>query len=385
MKLRGVDLVFQSDRVMAVEARWPIGRVFQSAPGTRPWPSVQRAIDGMIDAVSSVPGVEAVGLVTDVPLANEPASGTVWRADAPGAHGATPPTEARDRWKTDLEIVGPGSFPAMGLTFLRGRNFLPADRFTDEQLNHAALPRTGVVVVNATFASRYFSGEDPVGRTLVVHDDQEFGVSKTIIGVVSDVRGRTVAEAPVPVVFIPTRSTPVRPSLSSGRVCRLSIAAPSPTARGVRSAAAHPADSPDGCRRVDGASRPRFNVLLLSSFAIVALALAAIGIYGVVAFLVTQRTREIGIRMALGARAADVLRLVLREGMAPVALGGLAGMLAAVLATRALRSMLFGVTPLDPVSFAAAPALLACVALLACYVPARRATRVDPLVALREE
>jgi putative ABC transport system permease protein len=114
-------------------------------------------------------------------------------------------------------------------------------------------------------------------------------------------------------------------------------------------------------------------------------ALASVGIYGILAYLVTQRTREIGIRMALGARAADVLRLVLREGMAPVALGGVAGMLAAVLATRALRSMLFGVTPLDPISFAAAPALLATVALLACYLPARRATRVDPLVALREE
>ena len=125
------------------------------------------------------------------------------------------------------------------------------------------------------------------------------------------------------------------------------------------------------------------HLLLIGSFALVALGLAAIGIYGVVSYLVTQRAREIGIRMALGARAADVLGLVLREGMAPVVLGGAAGMLAALAATRALRSMLFGVTPLDPVSFAAALALLAAVALLACYLPARRATRVDPLVALR--
>jgi putative ABC transport system permease protein len=132
-------------------------------------------------------------------------------------------------------------------------------------------------------------------------------------------------------------------------------------------------------------SRPRFNLLLLVSFATVALALAAIGIYGVVAFLVTQRTREIGIRMALGARAADVLRLVVREGMAPVMFGAGAGVIASLAATRALRSMLFGVTPLDPMSVAAGPALLAAVALVACYLPARRATRVDPLVALREE
>ena len=103
----------------------------------------------------------------------------------------------------------------MGVPIVRGRNFSESDRSTDAQLNHAALPRTGVVIVNATFASRYFNGEDPVGRTLVVYDDQEFGVSKTIVGVVSDVRGRTVAEAPAPVVFIPHAQHPdvVRPSL----------------------------------------------------------------------------------------------------------------------------------------------------------------------------
>jgi len=137
---------------------------------------------------------------------------------------------------------------------------------------------------------------------------------------------------------------------------------------------------------VSGAlSRPRFNLVLVGSFALVALVLSAIGIYGVVAFLVTERTREIGIRMALGARAGDVVRLVLREGLSPVLFGGGAGILGSLVATQAIRSMLFGVTQLDAVSFAAAPALLAAVALLACYVPARRATRVDPLVALREE
>jgi predicted permease len=389
VKLRGVDLGFQSDHVMALEARWPIGRVFQAARGTRPWPSVQRAIDGLIGTVSAVPGVDDVGLVTNVPLTSDPYSGTVWRTDAPGAHGLTPPTEARDRWKADIEVVGAGSFPAMGLTFLRGRNFLPADRFTDAQLNDAALPRTGVVVVNATFASRYFSGEDPVGRALVVYDDQAFGVAKTIVGVVSDVRGRTVAEAPGPVVFIPHAQHPdvVRPSLvirsnlpfaSVAVVIRQRLAEYDPQLLILRMRPMEAVVS-------SALSRPRFNVLLLWSFAIVALALASVGIYGILAYLVTQRTREIGIRMALGARAADVVRLVLREGMTPVAFGGIAGMLAAVLATRALRSMLFGVTPLDPVSFAAAPAVLAIVAALACYLPARRATRVDPLVALRDE
>jgi putative ABC transport system permease protein len=137
---------------------------------------------------------------------------------------------------------------------------------------------------------------------------------------------------------------------------------------------------------VSGAlSRPRFNLLLLSSFAAVALLLAAIGIYGVLAYLVTQRTREIGIRIAVGARRSDVLRLVMREGMSPIAVGACLGVGGSLVAARAVRSLLFGVTPLDPVSLAAAPALLAIVALTACYFPARRAARVDPLVALREE
>jgi ABC-type antimicrobial peptide transport system permease subunit len=137
---------------------------------------------------------------------------------------------------------------------------------------------------------------------------------------------------------------------------------------------------------VSGAlSRPRFNLLLVASFALVGLLLAAVGIYGVVSFVVTQRTREIGIRMALGARARDVRRLVVRDGMLPVIAGATLGIAAAIPATRAIRSLLFGVAPLDAVSFAIAPAVLVSVALAACLLPARRATRVDPLVALRED
>jgi putative ABC transport system permease protein len=137
---------------------------------------------------------------------------------------------------------------------------------------------------------------------------------------------------------------------------------------------------------VSGAlARPRFNLIVLGAFALLALLLSTIGIYGVLSLLVSQRTREIGIRMALGAHTRHIARLVLREGMAPVMVGSIGGMLAAVAATRAMRSMLFGVSTLDAPSFIGAPAVLAGVALLACYIPARRATRVDPIVALREE
>jgi putative ABC transport system permease protein len=313
----------------------------------------------------------------------------VWRADAPGASGLTPPTDPHDRWKADLNIVSAGFFPVMGVPILRGRNFIQSDRLTDAQLTDTRLARTGVLIVNSAFASRYFPDQDPIGRTLVVYDDQEFGWSRTIVGVAGDIRGHAIAESASPAIYIPHAQHPdvfvpsllVRSTLppdALAKVIRERIAAYDPALLVQR---IRPMDDV-----VTGAlSRPRFNLVLLSAFAGVALALSAVGLYGVLAYLVAQRTREIGIRMALGARAADVVRLVLREGMAPVAVGGVAGMMAAVLATRALRSMLFGVTPLDPVSFAAAPALLTVVALLACYLPARRATRVDPLVALREE
>jgi predicted permease len=389
VKLRGVDLGFQPQHVLNVSARWPIGKLFPSTPGVRPWPSVQRAVDGLLAAVGSIPGVDAVGLIAEVPLTGAPFAGTVWRADAPGASGLTPPTDPHDRWKADLNIVSAGFFPVMGVPILRGRNFIQSDRLTDAQLTDTRLARTGVLIVNSAFASRYFPDQDPIGRTLVVYDDQEFGWSRTIVGVAGDIRGHAIAESASPAIYIPHAQHPdvfvpsllVRSTLppdALAKVIRERIAAYDPALLVQR---IRPMDDV-----VTGAlSRPRFNLVLLSAFAGVALALSAVGLYGVLAYLVAQRTREIGIRMALGARAADVVRLVLREGMAPVAVGGVAGMMAAVLATRALRSMLFGVTPLDPVSFAAAPALLTVVALLACYLPARRATRVDPLVALREE
>jgi putative ABC transport system permease protein len=389
VKLRGVDLGFQPQHVLSVSARWPIGKLFPSTPGTRPWPSVQRAVDGLIAAVGSVPGVDAVGLIADVPLTGDPFSGIVWRADAPSASGLTAPRDVHDRWKADLNVVSPGYFRVMGVPIVRGRNFSESDRSTDAQLADARLARSGVLIVNHSFAARYFPGQDPIGRTIVVFDDQEFGGLRTIVGVAGDIRGHAIAEPAGPAIYIPHAQHPdvFVPSLLVRSA--LPPDALAPVVR-ERIAAYDPALLVQRIRPMDdvvsGAlSRPRFNLVLLSAFALVALVLSAIGIYGVLAYLVTQRTREIGIRMALGARAADVLRLVLREGMTPVALGGIAGMMAAVLATRALRSMLFGVTPLDPVSFAAAPALLAAVALLACYLPARRATRVDPLVALREE
>jgi putative ABC transport system permease protein len=389
VRLRGVDLGFQPERVWSVSTRWPLGRMTSPTPGTRPWPRLQHAVDGLVEAVQAIPGVDAAGLITEVPLAASPYSGTVWRADAPGAKGLTPPTDPRNRWKADLSVVTAGYFDALGVRVLRGRNFADSDRWTDVQLTGGEPPAFGAVIVNQAFASRYFAGQDPIGRSLVLYDDQTFGWLRTIVGVVADVRGHNVEEAPVPAVYVPHAQHPdvFVPSL----VVRSSL--PAETVAAALRERIHAYDPQLLVQRIQpmdevvaGAlSRPRFNLLLVGAFAAIGLALAAIGIGGVVSFLVAQRTREIGIRMALGARSHDVLRLVVGEGMMPVAAGAAAGAAAAALATRALRSMLYGVTPLDAVSLVAAPAVLGAVALIACYLPARRAAAVDPLVALRDE
>jgi putative ABC transport system permease protein len=387
-KLRGVDLGFESARALVVEMRWPVGRF--ATPTRRPWFLVQQGVDGMVAAVRSLPGVDAAGMITDPPLTGDAYTASLWPADAPGASGIKPPSSARDQWKAQLSIVTPEYFRAMNIPLVRGRHFTDADRFTEAQLTDpdAAKPQ-GVAIINHAMAVRYFAGQDPIGRALVIFDDQTYSSSRVIVGIVADVRANAVAAAAEPAIYLPHAQHPgvFRPSL----VVRSTVPAGT-LAAAVRDRlrAYDPQLLVLRTRTMDevvsGAlSRPRFNLLLLVSFALVALGLAAIGIYGVVAFLVTQRTREIGIRMALGARAADVLRLVVREGMAPVVFGAGAGVVASLAATRAIRSLLFGVTPLDPISIAAAPALLAAVALVACYLPARRATRVDPLVALREE
>ena len=279
----------------------------------------------------------------------------------------------------------------MGMRLLRGRGFAAADRLSEQALTQVAEERKdrprGVVIVNDAMARKSWPDRDPIGQAIVLADHWAVGAS-TVVGVVSDVRGTSVDTPAAPTVFAP-----------SGEISgfRLSVALRSrasldslipvvrETLRGIdpQMLVANVRPMQDV---VSGAvSRPRFYLAVAAAFALLALALATIGIYGVIAYLAARRTREIGIRMALGARAGDVLALVLKQGLTPVAAGVASGTAAAAIVSRTLAALLFGVGPLDPWSFAAAAATLAAAAFAAVILPAARAARIDPLSALRHD
>jgi putative ABC transport system permease protein len=241
--------------------------------------------------------------------------------------------------------------------------------------------------VNEAFARHFFPGQEPIGRSLVLFDHWAVSAS-TIVGIVTDVRHQGVALAPEPAVYVPfgevpgfrlsvaVRSTLPPEALVAAVAARLRQVDPRLAVSNLR-----PLTDVVGTAMAG----PRFNLLLVGSFALLALALAAIGVYGVVGYLVSQRTRELGIRIALGAQRRDVLRTVIEGGMRPVVLGAVAGLAGAVGAGHVIRGLLFGVAPLDWVSFTVAVALMVLVALLAAAVPGLRTTQVDPVLVLRDE
>src|SRR5678815_1611914 len=273
----------------------------------------------------------------------------------------------------------PGFFAAMGIPLMRGRLIERSDD------NKAAR----VLVVNEEFAKRFFPNGDAIGNRIRLGKLTSDFPWATIVGIVGDVRGFALDEPPEPTMYWPVAQIRSTPSLSIVVRTESDPAALAPSAR-------------DAIARIDGAQpiydvqpldqlvakslgQRRFTLMLMVLFGVIALVLSAIGIYGVMAFAVTQRTQEIGIRMALGARSADVLKMVVGSGMFLALIGVAVGLVGAFAVTRLMASLLFGVSPTDLVTFGLVTAGLLTVALLACYIPARRATKVDPLVALRYE
>jgi putative ABC transport system permease protein len=264
----------------------------------------------------------------------------------------------------------------MRIPLLRGRSFGVQDL--------GAAPR--VALVNEPFVRRFFPQEDAIGKRLIYGRDGS--VLLEIVGVVGGVRHDELQTAPRPEVYVPNVQ---EPGLFMNVVVR-TAGDPAHVASALRTAVAvADADIPISAVRTmddlisNSLAQPRFSMLLLALFALIALALAAVGLYGVISYTVSQRTREIGIRMALGAEPRDILRLVIARGLRMTALGVIIGLATAFAVTRLLASILFEVGPFDPGSFAGLPLLLAAIALVASWIPARRAAHVDPLVSLRNE
>lgn len=324
--------------------------------------------DTLQERIEAQPAVTSAALARLVPVS----SGGMRRVVAIDGYLPQPGEDM----ELNFNIVGRNYFATMGIELLRGRGFLASDR-------DASPP---VAVVNETFARRYFGREDAVGRTFR-HGGSD-GDLVRIVGLVRDGKYRSLHESPLPYIYIP---------LSQNYVAdvNLIVAAagdPMSVLPLVRAELAQLDRSLPlfGTRTLDqhlgeAVARERTVSRAAAAFGMVALLLAALGIYGLMSFMVARRTREIGTRMALGARPGAVLRLVLGRGAALTMIGLALGLAAALVTTRVMANLLFGVSATEPAIFAAVAAILALVAMLACYVPARRATKVDPMKALREE
>ena len=322
----------------------------------------------VVERVEALPGVRCAGSVTTLPMSG---GNLVYGFTIEGR----PAPRAGERPAAGLDAVTPHYLRAMRIPLLKGREFTERD--------DASAPK--VVIINETMARTHWPGEDPIGRHLVLEGSE---ATREIVGVVGDVKHRGLS--------VDFRSEMLCPlsqvQASFGNLVIRAEGDPMALASAIRHAvwSVDPDQTLGPMRTVEqyvaaSTSRPRFTMLLLGVFAVLALVLSAVGIYGVMSFSVHQRSHEIGIRMALGAKAADVAGLVLSQGIALVALGVGIGLAGAFGVTRVLRSMLFSVSPTDAPTLVGVAVLLGLIALLACYIPTRRAMKVDPMVALRYE
>jgi len=371
MRLMRVDTGFNADHVVTVSFSLPNAKY--------PWDRQLRAFTGdLLQRMNGVPGVQTAAVVFGRPLQEGGMRITFNRDDRP----PTPPGKPN---ASDIRIASPGFFQAMGVRMIAGRPITDADR--------AGMPL--VFVVSQELAERYFPNENAIGKHITfgwMRDtsavDQGVPTTGEIVGIVADVKQDGPATDVRPATYMAYQQIPFSDMsllVRSSNDPRLVI-----NAARAQIKAIDPQIPTYNVTTMDAVisesvAQPRFYAILLGSFAGIALLLSGLGIYGVIAYSVSQRTRELGIRIALGADRRNVVRLVLRQGMTLIAVGVTAGLLVAVSATRLMSSLLFDVKPLDAATFGAVTVVLVVVAVAATWIPAMRAAGVDPMGAMRAE
>jgi len=365
-RLRQVDIGFTTENRLTMKMVLPMPKYVK--------PDARRAFyDQTLQRVEAIPGVEAAGMITVLPLSF---SGMNFSFSV---EGRSSPSDLQLPFAL-YRVVSPGYFRAMGITLQRGRLFDA----------HDAPDSQPAIVINQRLAEQYWPNQDPIGKRLKIGPVDSPNQWLTVVGLVNNVRQTGLYEQKHE-IYVPYAQE--RRVFMAPRDLVVSTKGdPASVISAVRQAVwSVDKDQPvSNVRTMDqvvsaSISKERFQSLLLGLFAALALLLACVGLYGVISYAVVQRTHEIGVRMALGAKPVDVLRLVIRQGMGLTIIGLIVGVAAGSVVTRVLADMLYGVSTRDPLTFVGAPLLLLVVAFLACYIPARRATRIDPLIALRYE
>jgi len=366
-KLQAVDPGFKPDQALTFELTLPDTRYKED-------PDRIAFFDQLTPKLRALPGVRSVAAVMGLPLSG---LDFIISFEVEGR----PPVPPAQQPAMQVRVATPEYFSTIGVPVKRGRGFTDDDR--------AGTPR--VVIITEAAARQFFPGEDPIGKTIKLGWGRGPGKPRAggmVVGIVGDVKDSGLDEANPPQIYMPFRQWPVSfmavvmkttlPPTSLAEAARTQVLAVDPNlpVSNVSTLDAIVAKS---------ISQQRFYMLLLAIFASVALMLAAIGIFGVLSYAVAQRTREIGIRMALGAPGGTVIGLIVTQAMLLVVSGVIAGTVLALFLSQTMTKMLFDIKPTDPTTFVSVAAVLAAVALLASYLPARRATRVDPIVALRAE
>src|SRR5215469_3392103 len=358
MYLNRVSPGFQTEHLLTMKIALP-GGSYPKLGQTRVY------VDRLMERLQALPGVQSVAAASTLPLSGESDWGTFLIADGATADWAKAPA-------ADWRGVSASFFHALHIPLMSGREFTPADEI-----------HQNTIIINEAMARKFWPKTDPIGKTIL---NRANGNPLEIIGIVGNVKGAGLSAQTKPEMYTPLRGfwyaflvlrTNQEPSIMAPAV-RKEIAA---LDNGVP---VYQVATMDQLLSASVATQ-RFDLFLLVLFAALALGLAAVGTYGVLAFGVSRRTREIGLRLALGAHPRDVLRLVVRQGMQLVVAGILLGLAGALALSRLMASVLYSVSPTDPATFVGVSILLGLVALIACYVPARRAMRVDPMVALRTE